>query len=234
MHTKPHLPDVHTALFLTCPSVAFCAFLLQVYSSTVMACVRARCLGTITKLLAVGSPQQLQEVLADLPISSFVASLLTSRDLKAQAAAIQMAELLMAKLPQVFAGFFVKEGVAHALEQLAATAADGAAADGLRARSSSELPRAASGAAAAGVEGRRPSGSGASLPPPSPPLTRSRRSSKAGDQVCLSRQLSKTCSLLAAASVGCASCCSMFLMTQLNPDLQSWLVAVFRALESHF
>lgn len=147
---------------------------LQVYSSTVMPCVRARCLGTITKLLAVGSPQQLEQVLADLPISSFVASLLTSRDLKAQAAAIQMAEILMAKLPQVFTGFFVKEGVAHALEQLAATAGDGAAPEA--------APAARVGAAAVAGDGRRPSGSGAALPPPSPPVTRSRRSSR-GDQV---------------------------------------------------
>lgn len=137
-----------------------------------MSCVRARCLGTISKLLAVGSPEQLQTVLADLPISSFVAGLLTSRDLKAQAAAIQMAEILMAKLPEVFSGFFVKEGVAHALEQLAAGASEEAA--GL----------AKGGGAAAAGEGRRPSGSGAALPPPSPPLTRSRRSSKA-DQVCM-------------------------------------------------
>jgi E3 ubiquitin-protein ligase TRIP12 len=153
----------------------------QVYSSTVMSCVRACCLATITKLLAVGSPQQLQVVLADLPISSFVAGLLTSRDLKAQAAAIQMAELLMAKLPQVFAGFFVKEGVAHALEQLAATAGDGGAAADAAARAGNAGEQARAGAAAA-VEGRRPSGSGASLPPPSPPLTRSRRTSKS-DQV---------------------------------------------------
>ena len=154
--------------------------LSQVYSSTVMPCVRARCLGTITKLLAVGSPQQLQTVLADLPISSFVAGLLTSRDVKAQAAAIQMAEILMTKLPQVFAGFFVKEGVAHALEQLAAEAGgDPAAAP---AAAAAVVPDAGAQAGAAGGDGRRPSGSGAGLPPPSPPLTRSRRSSRA-DQV---------------------------------------------------
>jgi E3 ubiquitin-protein ligase TRIP12 len=145
--------------------------------------VRARCLGTITKLLAVGSPQQLQQVLENLPISSFVAGLLTSRDLKAQAAAIQIAEILMAKLPEVFAGFFVKEGVAHALEQLAAGAADSAAAAAeAGARRASQEGRAGTAAAAAAGEGRRTSGSGAGLPPPSPPVTRSRRSSKT-DQV---------------------------------------------------
>lgn len=155
---------------------------MQVYSSTVMACVRSRCLGTITKLLAVGSPQQLQQVLSDLPISSFVASLLSSRDLKAQAAAIQMAEILMDKLPQVFAGFFVKEGVAHALEQLAAAAVagEGGTDAAAAAAGTAQEPRAT--AAAAGAGGRRASGSGAALPPPSPPVTRSRRSSKT-DQV---------------------------------------------------
>jgi len=149
-----------------------------------MSCVRSRCLGTITKLLAVGSPQQLQQVLSDLPISSFVASLLSSRDLKAQAAAIQMAEILMDKLPQVFAGFFVKEGVAHALEQLAAAAAAGEGgtdAAAAAAAGTAQEPRANAAAAAAGSS-RRASASGAALPPPSPPVTRSRRSSKT-DQV---------------------------------------------------
>jgi E3 ubiquitin-protein ligase TRIP12 len=146
---------------------------LQVYSSTVMPTVRSRCLATVVKLLAIGSPSQLQAVLAELPISSFVAGLLCGRDIKAQAAAIQMAEILMAKLPQIFSGFFVKEGVAHALEQLAAASPAGA--------------RGAAAAAAAGEgggSGRRSSGAGpsADLPPPSPPITRSRRSSKA-DQV---------------------------------------------------
>lgn len=145
---------------------------LQVYSSTVMPTVRSRCLATIVKLLAVGSPSQLETVLADLPISSFVAGLLGGRDIKAQAAAIQMAEILMAKLPQIFAPFFVKEGVAHALDQLAAA---------------SPVAAAAATMAAAGAEGgQRSSGAGPSarseLPPPSPPVTRSRRSSKA-DQV---------------------------------------------------
>jgi E3 ubiquitin-protein ligase TRIP12 len=139
-----------------------------------MPTVRSRCLATIVKLLAVGSPSQLQTVLAELPISSFVAGLLCGRDIKAQAAAIQMAEILMAKLPQIFSAFFVKEGVAHALEQLAASSP---AAAGSRA--------AAVAAAAAAEEGGSGGGrrsSDAGLPPPSPPITRSRRSSKA-DQV---------------------------------------------------
>jgi E3 ubiquitin-protein ligase TRIP12 len=155
--------------------------------------VRARCLGTITKLLAAGSVEQLEKVLAELPISSFVASLLSSRDLKAQAAAIQMAETLMAKLPHIFGAYFVKEGVAHALEQLAsspagaaaaAAAGFGAAKAAAGERGGAAAAAAAPAAAAGGAgDGPRRSSSGAAgaagLPPPSPPVTRSRRTSKA-------------------------------------------------------
>lgn len=173
---------------------------LQVYSSTVMPTVRSRCLATVVKLLALGAPSQLQAVLAELPISSFVAGLLCGRDIKAQAAAIQMAEILMAKLPQIFAGFFVKEGVAHALEQLASSLPAAAGA------------RAAAAVAAAAEEGggrRSSSGAGpsADLPPPSPPITRSRRSSKA-DQVGWGLVVVGCWLLLSIAAYGAARACS--------------------------
>jgi hypothetical protein len=53
--------------------------------------------------------------LKDLPISSFVASLMSARDTRCNAAAIQMAEILMQKLPGVFtnresAGVVVVQG----------------------------------------------------------------------------------------------------------------------------
>jgi hypothetical protein len=170
------------------------SLLLQVYSSTVMPTVRSRCMATVVKLLAIGSPSQLQAVLAELPISSFVAGLLCGRDIKAQAAAMQMAEILMAKLPQIFAGFFVKEGVAHALEQLAAASPAGA--------------RAAAAAGEGGGSGRRSSGAGhsADLPPPAPPITRSRRSSKA-DQV-------GGIVIVGCCTSLCAHCCDGVLLVQ--------------------
>lgn len=172
---------------------------MQVYSSTVVPCVRARCLGIIARLLAAGSPKQLQVVLADLPISSFVAGLLTSRELKAQAAAMQMAEILMAKLPNVFAGFFVREGVAHALEQLAVTAGEEAGPSGGGAGTATAASGLRSTLFAAAFE-RRASGCGSGLPPPSPPVTRSRRSSRA-DQV----------SACARACLQCACVCMYWL-----------------------
>lgn len=141
---------------------------LQVYSATVMPTVRHRCLATIAKMLYFSTAEQLRQVLLDLPMSSFLASLLSSRDARAQAFAIQMAELLMVQLPDVFRAYFVKEGVLHALEQLSSQAAPSSAqkAAGDQAGAAAEAPAGATtagGADAAGV-------------PPSPPVTRSRRS----------------------------------------------------------
>lgn len=155
--------------------------LLQAYASTIVPDVRARCLATVVKLLAVAAPSHLQVVLADLPVSSFVAGLLLGRDVKAQAAALQLAEILMAKLPDIFAACFVKEGVAHALEQLATAAATSTPGGIVGAGGVSDAP-----------VPRRSFSSGfarGELPPPSPPLTRSRRSSRAdavrGNACCL-------------------------------------------------
>lgn len=144
--------------------------------------VRSRCLAIVVKLLSIASSGQLQTVLADLPISSFVAGLLAGRDAKIQAVAIQMAEVLMNKLPQIFASYFVKEGVAHALERLASSAADVGSSDRVSDPGAALVP-VAPGSVGAGGSRRSSSGGGpasrSELPPPSPPVTRSRRPSRA-------------------------------------------------------
>jgi hypothetical protein len=95
---------------------------LQVYGSTVQQEVRRRCLATVNKLLYFCPPPLLAALLADVNIASFAATLLGSRDWHVVAAALHAAEILMAKAPESFAPLFVKEGVAHALEALAAQA----------------------------------------------------------------------------------------------------------------
>ena len=84
--------------------------------------VRSQCLATITKILHFGTQADLGEQLNDLPISSFIAGLLAQKDSAVAAKAMQLAEILMHKLPKVFSKYFLKEGVVHAVEQLAATA----------------------------------------------------------------------------------------------------------------
>ena len=61
-------------------------------------------------------------LLGDLEVSSFVAGLLNSGDVAITGAALQLAQLLMAKLPDVFRVHFVKEGVVHVIDKLAASA----------------------------------------------------------------------------------------------------------------
>lgn len=55
-------------------------------------------------------------------MSSFVAGLLNSGDVAITGAALQLAQLLMAKLPDVFRVHFVKEGVVYVIDKLAASA----------------------------------------------------------------------------------------------------------------
>ncbi|KAL3152604.1 hypothetical protein ABBQ32_001622 [Trebouxia sp. C0010 RCD-2024] len=96
--------------------------LLQVYGSTVLDKVRTQCLATVTKILHFSHPTALGKELTDLPISSFIASLLSQKDTATVAKALQLAEILMHKLPAIFSKHFLKEGVVHAIEQLASTA----------------------------------------------------------------------------------------------------------------
>lgn len=84
--------------------------------------VRSQCLATITKILHFSEFKALGEALTDLPISSFIAGLLSQKDSAIVAKALQLAEILMHKLPAIFSKHFLKEGVVHAIEQLAATA----------------------------------------------------------------------------------------------------------------
>lgn len=84
--------------------------------------VRAQCLATITKVLHFSESTALGKELTDLPISSFIAGLLSQKDDAIVAKALQLAEILMHKLPAIFSKHFVKEGVVHAIEQLAASA----------------------------------------------------------------------------------------------------------------
>ena len=84
--------------------------------------VRNQCLATVTKIIHFSELKALGEELGDLPISSFIAGLLTQKDMTTVAKALQLAEILMHKLPGIFSKYFLKEGVVHAVEQLAASA----------------------------------------------------------------------------------------------------------------
>ncbi len=112
--------------------------------------VRHRCLAAIVKVLYFASPDMLQTLLVDIPISSFIASLLGARDARSTAYALQMGEILMEQLPDTFRTYFVKEGVAHAVEELASSvsAANGSSASDSVAPAAGVAPKPAAAAVA--------------------------------------------------------------------------------------
>ena len=63
--------------------------------------VKSRCLATITKAVHYATTEMLREQLRDVTISSFIATLLSTHDGTTNVTAVRLAELLMAKLPEV-------------------------------------------------------------------------------------------------------------------------------------
>lgn len=93
--------------------------MLRVYEASATPQVKRRCLTALAKMLHHTPADTLRTLLADLPVSSLIATLLGSKDPAIAAHGMQAAEILMGKLPDVFTQFFLKEGVVHAMEQLA-------------------------------------------------------------------------------------------------------------------
>jgi E3 ubiquitin-protein ligase TRIP12 len=109
---RPPLPPLSKHTYPPSPSP-------QVYGSSVTPQVKRQCLNAIAKMLYFTPASTLAEVLRTVPISSLISQMLGAKDPQIAAAGMQMAEILMEKLPAVFSKFFLKEGVAHAVEQLA-------------------------------------------------------------------------------------------------------------------
>lgn len=96
--------------------------MLRVYTASVTPQVKRQSLGALVRMVYHAPVPTLSTLLSDLPVSSLVAMLLRSSDAGVVAQGMQLAEILMGKLPEVFTKFFLKEGVVQAMEDLAATA----------------------------------------------------------------------------------------------------------------
>eukprot|EP00029_Vermamoeba_vermiformis_P005154 TRINITY_DN1713_c0_g2_i1.p1 TRINITY_DN1713_c0_g2~~TRINITY_DN1713_c0_g2_i1.p1 ORF type:complete len:1642 (+),score=538.02 TRINITY_DN1713_c0_g2_i1:92-5017(+) len=92
--------------------------LVQVYSSTVNPTVKYKGLSAIAKIIHFSSADMLTTLLRDLSFSSFIASLLSSKDMPVVAMAIHISETLMRKLPDIFKKYFPREGVVDEIEKL--------------------------------------------------------------------------------------------------------------------
>ncbi|KAL8540084.1 hypothetical protein ACS0TY_001609 [Phlomoides rotata] len=95
--------------------------LVQIYGSSVNGPVRHKCLSVIGKLMYFSSAELIQSLINDTNISSFLAGVLAWKDPQVLVPALQIAEILMEKLPGTFSKMFVREGVVHAVDTLILT-----------------------------------------------------------------------------------------------------------------
>lgn len=84
--------------------------LYEVYSSSAGPAVRYKCLKALLRMVYFSSPDLLKEVLRNQVVSSHIAGMLASHDLRIVVGALQMANILMQKLPDVFTVRFMREG----------------------------------------------------------------------------------------------------------------------------
>ncbi|CAF3649962.1 unnamed protein product [Rotaria sp. Silwood1] len=92
--------------------------LYEVYNSSAGPAVKHRCLQALLRMIYYCPSDLLEIILKQQSISSHIASMLASSDYKIVACALQMAEILMKKLPQIFSIYFYREGVVHQIEIL--------------------------------------------------------------------------------------------------------------------
>ncbi|KAI4376112.1 hypothetical protein MLD38_013904 [Melastoma candidum] len=92
--------------------------LIQTYGSSINGPVRYKCLSIIAKLMYFSTSQMIQSLLCVTNISSFLAGILAWKDPHVLVPALQIADVLMEKLPDTFLKMFVREGVVHAVDQL--------------------------------------------------------------------------------------------------------------------
>lgn len=97
---------------------ALFAVLYEVYSSSAGPAVRHKCLRALLRMIYFAPPDLLQTVLKNQTVASHVAAMLASQDLRVVVAALQMAEILMQKLPAIFGVYFRREGVMHQVRWL--------------------------------------------------------------------------------------------------------------------
>lgn len=96
------------------------SILYEVYNSSAGPLVRYKCLRALLRMVYYSPAELLLKVVTQKQmVASHIAGMMASQDLRIVVGAIQMAEILMQKLPQVFETHFIREGVMHQVKQLA-------------------------------------------------------------------------------------------------------------------
>jgi len=103
------------------------SILYEVYNSSAGPAIKHRSLRAILRMIYYSNSNNnnnnddenvLHNLLKTLPISSHIASMLASTDPKIIVSALQICEILMQKMPDVFSVYFHREGVIHQIDKL--------------------------------------------------------------------------------------------------------------------
>ncbi|KAF9361495.1 Ubiquitin fusion degradation protein 4 [Mortierella sp. AD094] len=99
--------------------------LIEVYSSTVHLRVRQRAIHALVKLIYFTNDSVLNAVLKTVELASFLAIILSQQEHQSLVvAALQIADILMAKMPSVYSFYFEREGVTFEISKLACLGAE--------------------------------------------------------------------------------------------------------------
>jgi E3 ubiquitin-protein ligase TRIP12 len=92
--------------------------LMDMFSATHAEYVANKCLTIIGTILHFSTADILKQMLLNIPISTFISSMMASHRLAQVATAIQFADILMNKLPDIFSSYLVREGVLYKVRKL--------------------------------------------------------------------------------------------------------------------
>ncbi|XP_026324123.1 E3 ubiquitin-protein ligase TRIP12 isoform X4 [Hyposmocoma kahamanoa] len=114
-------PDPRIAMVRSNPSLvrALLAVLHEVYWSSAGPAVRSQALKAILRCVYYADAPLLRQVLKMQVISSHIAGMMASSDLRIVVGSLQLAEILMQRLPEEIGVQFRREGVLHQVAQLA-------------------------------------------------------------------------------------------------------------------
>lgn len=90
----------------------------EIYNSSAGSSVRHKCLRALLRIIYYATPDLLSTVLKCHSVSSHIAAMLASSDLRIVVGAIEMSNILMEKLSNIFSVYFVREGVLHQFNKL--------------------------------------------------------------------------------------------------------------------
>lgn len=92
--------------------------LYEIYSSSAGPSVRHKCLSAFLRIIYYSPTETLRQLLKCHPVSSHIAAMLASADQRILVGSIQMALILIDKLPDIFSVYFRREGVMHQFKRL--------------------------------------------------------------------------------------------------------------------